>query len=117
MRFSIFISCLVVYIKYIKSHEHENDHDHDDNINTCTTYCTTTSIVPYVQKSINYNSVRPTTDTSSPTHSPTFYNSSSSNAYVTYHSYYNTESLLTVACSDGQNGLVTRWGYNDLSLL
>ena len=35
-------------------------------------------------------------------------------AYVTYHNYYEGQSLLEVSCSDGENGLMTRWGYDTI---
>ena len=35
-------------------------------------------------------------------------------SYCTYHLYNSFDQLITVACSDGQNGLMS-WGYNDLS--
>ena len=40
---------------------------------------------------------------------------SSSKGYVTYHSYSATFPLTSCACSDGKNGLMTRWKYVDLS--
>jgi hypothetical protein len=36
-------------------------------------------------------------------------------AYGTYHLYNSNDPITTVACSDGANGLETRWGYTDLS--
>jgi len=38
-------------------------------------------------------------------------------AYISYHLYNSGDSLNTVACSDGANGLETRWGYSTLSPL
>merc|ERR1712061_702272 len=35
-------------------------------------------------------------------------------AYGTYHIYDAKDSLTTVSCSDGTNGLMTRWGYQTL---
>eukprot|EP00121_Abeoforma_whisleri_P014675 Awhi_evm1s13535 len=47
--------------------------------------------------------------------SPTTSSSSTDKAWVTYH-FYKTDTLLTkVSCSDGTNGLITRWSYTDLS--
>ena len=43
--------------------------------------------------------------------------SSASIAYATYHLYSSGFPLTSCACSDGQYGLMTRWGYNDLSSL
>jgi hypothetical protein len=40
----------------------------------------------------------------------------SNNAIVTYHLYKRADSLSTVACSDGANGLMS-WGYKDLSMV
>ncbi len=40
----------------------------------------------------------------------------SDTAIVTYHLYTKYDSLTTVACSDGANGIM-RWGYKDLSLM
>lgn len=37
--------------------------------------------------------------------------------YVSYHLYSPSTPLTQCACSDGQNGLITRWGINDLSSL
>jgi hypothetical protein len=34
--------------------------------------------------------------------------------YATYHNYYKGQSLTTVACSDGENGLMTRFGYTTI---
>ena len=33
---------------------------------------------------------------------------------MTYHNYYAGEPLTHVACSDGTNGLMTRWGYSTI---
>jgi len=41
----------------------------------------------------------------------------SGTAYATYHNYYATDSLATVACSDGANGLMTRLGYSTIAPL
>jgi len=35
-------------------------------------------------------------------------------AYVTYHNYYAGQPLTQVSCSDGQTGLITRWGYSTI---
>ena len=35
--------------------------------------------------------------------------------YCTYHNYYPTHSMMIPACSDGENGINTRWGYDTLS--
>ena len=37
--------------------------------------------------------------------------------YVTYHLYNPSFPLTSCACSDGAHGLITRWGYQDLSSL
>lgn len=39
----------------------------------------------------------------------------SSKAYCTYHMYTSRDSLTTVACSDGANGIMTKFGYNNIS--
>lgn len=39
------------------------------------------------------------------------------NGYVTYHPYNFDTLLTTVACSNGINGLITKFGYSDLSSL
>jgi len=36
-------------------------------------------------------------------------------AYCTYHNYNSGDSLTTVACSDGINGIMTKFGYSNLS--
>jgi hypothetical protein len=46
--------------------------------------------------------------------SPTPPTSGGSRAYVTYHNYFAGEPLTDVACSDGRNGLMTRWGYSTI---
>jgi len=33
---------------------------------------------------------------------------------VTYHNYFAGQPLTQVSCSDGQHGLVTRWGYSTI---
>jgi hypothetical protein len=38
----------------------------------------------------------------------------SNQAYSTWHPYTASDSLTSVACSDGANGLMTRWGYQTL---
>lgn len=40
----------------------------------------------------------------------------SDTAIVTYHLYKKTDSLTTVSCSDGANGIMS-WGYRDLSMM
>ena len=40
----------------------------------------------------------------------------SDTAIVTYHLYQKTDSLTTVACSDGANGIMS-WGYKDFSMM
>ena len=40
---------------------------------------------------------------------------SSEKAYVTYHSYYENQPLTSVACSNGQNGLIQQTGYTSLT--
>ena len=40
----------------------------------------------------------------------------SDTAIVTYHLYKSKDSLTTVACSDGVNGIMS-WGYKNISLL
>jgi len=40
-----------------------------------------------------------------------------STSYCTYHEYSAGDSLTTVACSDGSNGLITRTGYQSISPL
>jgi len=42
---------------------------------------------------------------------------STQEAYCTYHLYSENEPLTDVSCSDGANGLITRWGYHNLSPL
>jgi hypothetical protein len=37
------------------------------------------------------------------------------NGYCTYHNYYPEHSMMTPACSDGEYGINTRWGYDTLS--
>jgi len=41
----------------------------------------------------------------------------SSKAYCTYHLYTSSDSLTTVACSDGANGIMTKMGYSNISPL
>jgi len=41
--------------------------------------------------------------------------SAESAAFCTYHNYNAGDSLTTVACSDGKNGVMTKFGYNNLS--
>lgn len=43
--------------------------------------------------------------------------SASSKGYATYHMYTRDFSLLQCACSDGKNGLITRWNINTISTL
>ena len=38
----------------------------------------------------------------------------SNTAYITYHNYNSEDSTNSVACSDGPNGLKTRWNYDTL---
>merc|ERR1712228_219722 len=38
----------------------------------------------------------------------------SNQAYSTWHPYSASDSLTSVSCSDGANGLMTRWGYQTL---
>jgi len=57
------------------------------------------------------------TTTSTSSSSTTGASSSGGTAYITYHLYNSGDSLNTVACSDGANGLETRWGYSTLSPL
>mmetsp|Transcript_4306 Transcript_4306/g.12009 ORF Transcript_4306/g.12009 Transcript_4306/m.12009 type:complete len:276 (-) Transcript_4306:380-1207(-) len=35
-------------------------------------------------------------------------------AYLTYHMYYKRQPLTELSCSDGANGLITRWGYDKI---
>jgi hypothetical protein len=35
-------------------------------------------------------------------------------AYVTYHNYFSGQPLTQVSCSDGSEGLITRWGYSTI---
>ena len=35
-------------------------------------------------------------------------------AYVTYHNYYAGQQLTDVSCSNGENGLMTRWRYSTI---
>jgi len=58
--------------------------------------------------------------TASPTTAPTTppttpVTGGSGQAYCTYHDYTSGESLNDVSCSDGANGLETRWGISTLS--
>jgi hypothetical protein len=46
--------------------------------------------------------------------SPTPPTSGGSRGYVTYHNYLAGQKLTDVACSDGRNGLETRWGYSTI---
>lgn len=41
----------------------------------------------------------------------------SSTGYITYHLYSKDYPLIGVSCSDGKNGLITRWGISDLQTL
>lgn len=41
--------------------------------------------------------------------------SNSDIAYITYHPYYENQSLTSVSCSDGSNGLITKTGYISLT--
>ncbi|KAI9207301.1 Cerato-platanin-domain-containing protein [Polychytrium aggregatum] len=58
---------------------------------------------------------KPTKPTKAPAPPPPPPSGGKSLAYATYHMYTSSESLSTVACSDGSNGLMTRWGYSNLS--
>ena len=33
------------------------------------------------------------------------------NAFFSYHNYYSSFSMYKVSCSDGANGVASRWGY------
>jgi hypothetical protein len=37
-----------------------------------------------------------------------------SSAYLTYYNYFAGQPLTQVSCSDGANGLMTRWGYSTI---
>ena len=39
------------------------------------------------------------------------------NGYATYHLYKSSDSLKTVACSDGKNGIITKWNISNLNTL
>jgi len=52
----------------------------------------------------------PTPPSPTPPLGPTAFES----AYVTYHNYYEGQSLRETSCSDGENGLMTRWGYDTI---
>ena len=46
-----------------------------------------------------------------------FSQSSALSGYATYHDYSASTPLTECACSDGKNGLMTRWGISDISSL
>lgn len=50
-----------------------------------------------------------------PTPTPTPPTTPGTSVYVTYHNYYTGQSLLSVSCSDGTNGLISRWGYTTIN--
>merc|ERR1711862_136868 len=39
------------------------------------------------------------------------------NAYITWHNYYDGQSFTEVSCPDGENGLITKYGYSTLDPL
>ena len=56
-----------------------------------------------------FNNVNPPPSPTPPSDSTAF-----ESAYVTYHNYYEGQSLRETSCSDGENGLMTRWGYDTI---